>query len=283
MGIVRGGEVILAEGLAIGITRKKLCYGKHPLWDRLCYQGFHCAVGWDAGRGKLDLDQPIAEFIPGFPFKDDPLSAYITIRDLLTHRAGLPRYDFALIYNSELARRQIMANLSSMQRTGSFRSSFQYSNFNYIIAAAVMEEITGTSWEDAVAAGILEPLQMSVSLSCRDLVGRQDYALGYLRRGEEVERIDFWELGAAAPAGAINASILDLTKWLNFFLQDGRLGDKNLVSPSTVQLLTTPQVALSGRGERISQLSYALGWFVDSYRGHYRVYHGEQQQGFQLW
>ena len=282
VGIVRGGEVIFAEGFGYRNNEEKLLVTENTLFGIGSATKAFTALwaGMLLEEGKLDLDRPIAEFIPGFSLKDDPLSAYITIRDLLTHRAGLPRYDFALIYNSELARRQIMANLSSMQRTGSFRSSFQYSNFNYIIAAAVMEEITGTSWEDAVAEGILEPLQMSVSLSCRDLVGRQDYALGYVRRGEEVERIDFWELGAAAPAGAINASILDLTKWLNFFLQDGRLGDKNLVSPSTVQLLTTPQVALSGRGERISQLSYALGWFVDSYRGHYRVYHGGTTAGF---
>ncbi len=282
VGIIKDGQVILAEGYGFRDLERKLPVGENTLFGiGSCTKAFTSLLaGMLVEEGKLGLDTPIREYLPSFTLKDDPLASYITLRDLLSHRAGLPRHDVALIYNPELTRGGIMDSLRFMKRTGDFRSSFKYSNFNYIIAASLMEEIMGISWEEAVVKRILQPLGMSTNLTIGELIASVDYSLPYLEREGEIERIGFWELGAAAPAGAINASISDLTRWLNLFLDNGKIGERSLVSSATIQQLTTPQVALSGRGGRVSHQSYALGWFVDSYRGHYRVYHGGTTAGF---
>lgn len=283
VGIVKDGQVILAEGFGYRDLEGKLPVTENTFFAiGSCTKAFTSLLaGMLVEEGKLDLDKPIAEYLSRFAFEADPLSDYITLRDLLSHSAGLPRHDFALIYNPKLTRKGIMDSLRFMRRTGNFRSSFQYSNFNYIIAASLMEEIMGLSWEEALSMRVLKPLGMSSNLSIGELTASSNYALPYLERKGEVERIGFWELGAAAPAGAINASIGDLTRWLNLFLDNGKIGERSLVSSATIQQLTTPQVALSGRGDgRVKHQSYALGWFVDSYRGHYRVYHGGTTAGF---
>jgi len=282
VGIIKDGQVILAEGFGYRDLEGKLPVGENTLFGiGSCTKAFTSLLaGMLVEEGKLGLDTPIQEYLPSFALKDDPLASYITLRDLLSHRAGLPRHDVALIYNPELTRGGIMDSLRFMKRTGDFRSSFKYSNFNYIIAASLMEEIMGISWEEALAKRILQPLGMSTNLTIGELTASVDYSLPYLEREGEVERIGFWELGAAAPAGAINASIMDLTGWVSLFLNNGKIGEGSLALPSTIRELTTPQVALSGRGGRVSHQSYALGWFVDSYRGHYRVYHGGTTAGF---
>ncbi|MDQ3550291.1 MAG: beta-lactamase family protein, partial [Bacteroidota bacterium] len=46
-----------------------------------------------AAEGDIDLDKPVKSYVPALNFYDDELNAQISMRDLLSHRTGLPRYD----------------------------------------------------------------------------------------------------------------------------------------------------------------------------------------------
>ncbi len=44
-------------------------------------------------EGKLNLDKPVRNYMPSLTFSNDELNAKVTLRDMLSHRTGLPRYD----------------------------------------------------------------------------------------------------------------------------------------------------------------------------------------------
>lgn len=84
------------------------------------------------------------------------------------------------------------------------------------------------------------------------------------------------------PAGSINSSVNEMSRWMIVQLNRGKSGGEQIIAPATLREMHTPQVAVSSIPEEheLSPGSYGLGWFVDSYRGHYRVSHGGAIDGF---
>ena len=241
-------------------------------------------LGMLVEEGKLSWDEPVRNYI-NFNLNDDPISDYITIRDLVSHRSGLPRYDFTLIFNEDLTRDGILENIKYMERNQDFRNSFQYSNYSYIIAGLVIEEITGMSWEEALEERILRPLNMELTnLSIAELEMTDNYALPNIAddRFENITEIDFWELGVAAPAGSINSNVEDMNRWMQAYLNNGRYGDEQLIRRGSLENFFNSANNISSRGmdSYTEHYGYGLGWFVSSYRGNFRVNHDGVTMGF---
>ena len=241
-------------------------------------------LGMLVDEGKLSWDEPIRNYID-FRLDDDPLSDYITVKDLVSHRSGLPRYDFTLIFNQDLTRDGILENIRYMERNQDFRNSFQYGNYSYILAGLVIEEITGMSWEEAVQNRVFKPLDMNISnLSIYDLKQAENFALPYVSedRFETLTEIDFWELGAAAPAGSINSNVDEINSWMQLYLNNGRIGNEQLISGASINSFFNSANNISSRGmdSYTNHYGYGLGWFISSYRGNFRVNHDGVTMGF---
>ncbi len=116
--------------------------------------------------GQVDLDAPVQTYIPWFHLADTEASKSITIRHLLTHTSGLsngsgvnPRfYQTDHFTNEEFV--QILEQTRLDRPVGSSR---EYSNLNFIILGQVIEQVTGTSYEDYVQKNIFSPLDMKHS------------------------------------------------------------------------------------------------------------------------
>lgn len=241
-------------------------------------------LGMLVDEGKLSWDEPIRNYID-FRLDDDPLSDYITVKDLVSHRSGLPRYDFTLIFNQDLTREGILENIRYMERNQDFRNSFQYGNYSYILAGLVIEEITGMSWEEAVQDRVFKPLDMNISnLSIYELKQTENFALPYVSedRFESLAEIDFWELGAAAPAGSINSNVDEMNNWMQVYLNNGRIGNEQLISGGSINSFFNSANNISSRGmdSYTDHYGYGLGWFISSYRGNFRVNHDGVTMGF---
>lgn len=110
------------------------------------------ALGTLADEGKLDWDAPIRSYIPAFRMRDPWAAERATMRDLLTHRAGLPAEGAP-----EFER------LKDLEAAADFRSEFRYSNLGYVVAGRIAGALAGTSWEDLVRRRIFGPLGMKNS------------------------------------------------------------------------------------------------------------------------
>jgi len=234
-------------------------------------------------EGKMRWDEPVRSYIPWFKLSDPVITERITPRDLVTHRSGLPRHDLLWYNNLQASREELVLRLAYLQFTADLRVKFQYNNLMFLTAGYLVEVLNHKSWEDSVRELILEPLDMkrtnfSVLVSEQD----KDFARPYLYREKKMEKIPFRQITNTAPAGAINSSVREMSNWVIVHLNGGKFGERQLLVPSTLEDLHLPYMPISQTPPHayVSPASYALGWFVDYYRGHQRVYHGGNIDGF---
>jgi hypothetical protein len=99
---------------------------------------------------------------------------------------------------------------------------------------------------------------------------------------ERIKEIPYRELGNMGPAGSINSSVNEMSRWLRVHLNRGKFGARQLIEPATLREIHTPQVSMLVVPDQpeVSPPSYAMGWVVDSYRGHYRIWHTGGIDGF---
>lgn len=136
--------------------------------------------------GRVQLDDPIARCLPDYPKPE--LAAKITIRQLLTHTAGLgglfelPGYERNRRYGSNAAYLPLFADRALMFEPG---ARYSYSNEGFLLAGAILERITGQSYDAYLAEHILTPSGMTGWCDC---MGRPDTprrAYGYSAREDQ--------------------------------------------------------------------------------------------------
>src|SRR5687767_11265233 len=88
-------------------------------------------------EGKVRWDDPVTKYLPGFQLADPYVTREVTVRDLVTHRAGLPNADFLWAYD-DLNSDEIVQRLRWVRPAYSLRSSFIYQNIMYAVAGKVV-------------------------------------------------------------------------------------------------------------------------------------------------
>jgi CubicO group peptidase (beta-lactamase class C family) len=104
------------------------------------------SVGLLVDAGEVKWDTPVREILPTFRLQDNIASERLAVRDLLTHRSGLPRHDLVW-YGSKFTRQEIFDRLRYLEPTRDIRTDFQYQNIMYMVAGCLVEKISDTSWE----------------------------------------------------------------------------------------------------------------------------------------
>ncbi|MFC7392927.1 serine hydrolase [Scopulibacillus cellulosilyticus] len=239
------------------------------------------AIGMLVDDGKLNWDEPVVSYLPEFKLHDKYASENATLRDLATHRVGLPRHDLVW-YKARLSGEEIINRLSHLAFSKPFRTTFQYQNMMYLTLGYIVEKITGQSWETFVKERILEPLGMkrtnfSVDESQRD----HDFSKPYKVVNQEIEETAFANIDTIGPAGSMNSSVTEMAQWVRLHLGKGTFRSSSLISENNITQMHNPQISIGpSQDERILFPSYALGWFTEVYRGHHIVHHGGNIDGF---
>lgn len=283
--IVKDGEVVYAKGFGYRDREKKLPVTPDTLFaigsSTKAFTTF--VLGELVDEGKLDWDKPVATFLPGFRLYDQTTTDLITPRDLVTHRSGLPRHDLVWYNATGLSRRELVERLPYLPPTYPLRAKFQYNNLMFLTAGYLAEQVTGKSWEDNVRERIFQPLGMTHSnFSVEDSQKTEDFALPYREDHDKVERIPFRVITNMGPAGSINSSVADMAKWVRVHLEGGKVDGRQLIGTATLADIHAPHMVIDESPDRpeLSQPSYGLGWFVAYYRGHLRVEHAGNIDGF---
>jgi len=196
----------------------------------------------------------------------DPAWAGATVDDLMHHRAGLLDADvigrdWLMVARSDPAglpqQRDVIAARALARPPGGPRGTFAYGNANYMLLGAVIERITGGSWEDAMRSEVFGPLGMPSAGFGPPQAGAapRDNAWGHrasLGRRTAMAPSDPGADNpfALAPAGMAHMTLADYAKFIGVFLNEG----DGWLTPETLHILTTPA---AGRGP-----GYACGWGV---------------------
>jgi CubicO group peptidase (beta-lactamase class C family) len=283
--IVKDDEVILAKGYGFRDVENKIPMTADTLLaigsSSKAFTTF--AMGVLVDEGKMEWEKPVRNYIPWFRLHDPSASERLTPRDLVTHRSGLPRHDISWYNNYEATREEFVRRLAYLQPTADLRERFQYNNFMFLTAGYLVEVLTDKKWEDAIRTHVFRPLGMErTNFSVEDSQKDTDHALPYRERKGKLEKIPFRNISNIGPAGSINSCVNEMSHWLLVHLNGGKYDGKQIIGPQTIQDM---HLAHMPTGEtpaipEVTPASYGLGWFVDSYKGHPRVHHGGNIDGF---
>lgn len=284
LGVVHGGQVVLAQGYGLRDTERELPVTSQTLFaigsSTKAFTAF--AMGLAVDDGLLDWDRPVREYLPGFDLWDEYAAGHITPRDLVTHSSGLPRHDLVWYGNRKFDRADLVTKLPYLEPNKELRQLWQYNNLMFTTAGYLVGRLRGSTWEETVQAGIFDRLGMTRSNFSVDASQADgDHALPYQLDDDEMRQVDFRNLDAIGPAGSINSCADDMVRWLMANL--GKPGsDGPAISPATLAELQAPQMVIPGmpRQAHITPGAYAMGWFTDTWRGHYRIEHGGNIDGF---
>lgn len=294
-----------AAGFAVAVVEKNKVvwakgYGYRDLENKLpatpntqfaigsCTKAFTATlIGMLNKDGKLDYDKPVRTYLPELKFFNDELNDKVTLRDMMSHRTGLPRHDYSWYLFTTTSRDSILQRIEYMEPSTGLRSRWQYNNFMFFLQGMVAEKLTGKSWEDNVKERIFAPLGMTNSgFSVKEMAKSAEGAVGYvLQKDSIIEKTDYYDINSMGPAGSINSSVTDMAKWVAAWISDGKSDGKELIPTAYRSEAISGQMVMSGglpdkETPDVQFANYGFGWMMTSYRGHYRVEHGGNIDGF---
>ncbi|MBS0196891.1 MAG: serine hydrolase [Planctomycetes bacterium] len=284
MAIVKDGSVVLTTSAGVRDLDSKTPVTENTLFaigsSTKAFTTF--VLGTMVDDGKLEWDKPVRDLIPGFKLADPVATERLTVRDMVTHRSGLPRHDL-MWYNSTLTRPQMVSRLAFLEPSKELRESWQYNNLMFLTAGYLSEQISGKSWEDNVRERIFKPLGMNgADFSVTDMQAAPDFAYPYEKRDGAMRKMPFRDISQMGPAGSINASVADMAKWVRVHLENGKFNGQQIISPTTLAEIHRPQMIMPSESTdpEVIRIGYAMGWFVSAYRGKLMVEHGGNIDGF---
>lgn len=282
--IVKDGQVLLAKGYGLRNVERKLPMTADTVQPIASIsKSFTVAAMATLVRdGKLAWDQPVREVLPDFRLYTDELTARVSVRDLVTHRTGLPRHDGAW-FGSPLTREQLYARLRFMEPSAGLRERFQYNNFMFMTAGYLAGRVAGGSWEQLIDRSLFDPLGMKrSSTTLAGLNAQADRGSGYTLDDERRPKPQAYQaLDAMGPTGSINSSANDMARYLLMLTGRGSLDGKVVIAPADLAAMTNPQMVLPFRGKyaELGPVQYGMGTFVGSYRGERYFEHGGDMPG----
>ena len=201
-------------------------------------------IGMLVDENKVRWDDAVAQHYPGFRLADPYITYELTLRDILSHRSGLPRGD-RLWYMSPYDRGEVIRRLRFLEPATSFRSAYGYQNIMFLTAGQVAEAVTKESWDDALRRRIFNPLGMkSTSTSVTALRGMSTVAVAHDRIDNVLQPIRWPNYDNLAGAGSMNSNVIDMAQWMRMQLGRGSYKGKRIISDSVVKEMHTPQTII---------------------------------------
>lgn len=199
-------------------------------------------------EGKLSIDDPIAKFIPAFKgqkFNDGRTAPAVTIRDVLTHTAGLSRPPSSDFQTKTLE--EIVDGIGQAPLAFEPGSQWKYSS-GLNVAARIIEVISGESYADFLNARIFKPLEMRdttfVLSAAQASRLATTYSPGKNEKGVVPSTHRFVNLDPTVrrtpnPSGGLFSTAADIVRFYQMILNDGSVGNLRIVSKKSINLMTS--------------------------------------------
>lgn len=217
-------------------------------------------------QGFISWDTTLLELFPEFATDMQEQYKTINLEQLLSHTSGFAENipTLANYYHASeniVEQRLKVVNEAIKLTPVSKVGDFQYSNLGYIIAGAMLEKVTGSSWESLMETYLFSVLSMSESgFGAPDILGELQQPVGHINSGNSWKAV--MENGGTetdnppvlGPAGTVHVSLNDIASYLMAHLS----GAKGEDVPG---FLTAG--SFSKLHNDISNIGYGLGWGIN--------------------
>lgn len=215
-------------------------------------------------RGWLDLDAPVARYLPEFAAASagDPYPAWrarVTVHTLLLHDSGLPAH--REFFKKAKGKRGIVARVLAEPLVREPGAQIEYSDLGFILLGEIIERLTGQSLDEFATKKILGPLGMASSVfnpprGLRARIAPTQNDTVYRKRllHGEVDDENAWAMGGVAGHAGIFSTAGDVAIFAQMMLNGGIYAHRRLLARATIEKFTARR--------DIGDSAYALGWDV---------------------
>jgi len=232
---------------------------------------------------KLDFEDSPIDHINELRFYNSQMNDVISIKDMMSHRTGLPRHDASWYFFPTFSKDSLVSRVKHHKPFTSVRNQWWYNNFMFMLQGVIAERITNKTWSKNIKEMIFDPLGMTRSnTSIAELENSENAAFGY---SQDFKKMDYYKIAGMGPAGSINSSVNEMSKWLITWINKGEYKGKKILPPNyTEEAISSQSVVVANLPDEdnpgLHLTNYGYGWFLSSYKGHYRVEHGGNIDGF---
>lgn len=220
-------------------------------------------------EGKVKLDEPVVTVLPGLQLADHEVTQTVTLRHLLTHTSGIEGDHVVDSGRGDDAVARYVASCAELGQTHPLGAMMSYCNSGFVIAGRVVEELTGQTWDEALAERLLVPLGLSRTLTLPEDVLLFRAAVGHVDRDGKTQPAPRWCLPrGGGPAGLICATAADVLQFVRMHLDGGVTPDgTRILSSECVAAMLEPYVALPVPTPLLGS-HRGLGWVLNDWGGH---------------
>jgi len=216
-------------------------------------------------KGLLSLDDLITKYLHEYP---EETGNKITIHHLLSHTSGIPNYtdmpDIMSQKSLPVTVDELLAIFKDKPLDFEPGEKYKYSNSGYVVLGAIIEAISGKSYEEYIRENIFETLKMSNSgYDHRDRIIK-NRAAGYTQDEKgELRNADFVHMSAPYAAGALYSTVDDMLIW------DQALYTEKILKKSSQEKMFTPVLK-----------NYGYGWVIEEKYARPHIWHNGGIDGF---
>jgi CubicO group peptidase (beta-lactamase class C family) len=199
-------------------------------------------------KGAIALDDSLTKYLPTYP---KATGDRVTVRHLLNHTSGIPSYTEIININSDRKAYPLDSLIALFSRRPlefDPGTRFKYNNSGYVLLGAILEKVTGRSYEQLLKERILDPLGMEDTGYDHAGPILKKRAAAYERAGD-VRNAEFLDMSVPYSAGAMYSTVEDLFVWDRALYTDKLLSEKS-----------------KGEYFKPGLSNYAFGWGIGSFR-----------------
>jgi CubicO group peptidase (beta-lactamase class C family) len=219
---------------------------------------------------KLSVNDKLSKFFPDYPRGDE-----VTIHHLLTHTSGIKSFtskpDFMKNVTAPASSREMIDSFKNDKFDFDPGTKMAYNNSGYFLLGAIVEKVSGKSFNDYLRDTFFEPLEMHDTGVHSSTAVLKKEATGYSYVGGTAAKAVNWDMSRAGAAGALYSTVEDLMRW-----NEGVFGGK-VLSEESLKAAFTPVKLDSGEEP---MMPYGYGWIIGEYRGLKTISHGGGLQGW---
>lgn len=222
--------------------------------------------------GKLSVYDPINKYLPEFKIKNSDASAHMTIHHFMTHTTGIPPLNIMIdsmnrAINEDLTKdesilqvftneeepttyEELMDRISQqdIELLGPIGKQFSYQNECYCLLGAIIERVSGMTYEQYIKQSIIEPSGMEhSSFFLEELDGYNNITQPHVMRKKDgvkdvIVSPNWWDPPAMRATGLLNSTVRDMLRYSEIFRTGGTVGTERILSSNSIKLMMTPYI-----------------------------------------
>jgi beta-lactamase class C len=285
--VVQGDQVLLQRGVGFADANTGTPVTPDTVFRLASLSKSFAATlaGMLVDDGYISWDSRVGGILPTFALKDASAAEKLSVRDILSHRVGLPHNSYDHLLEQDEPYQLLVDRLREIDPICGVGDCYSYQNVAFSLLGDVTYAVTGDFFYHQVEKRIFHPLGMTTATYGRDaLESSREWARPHSRSGRRwvplQPRENYYHV---APAAGVNASIKDMSQYLIAHMG----GRPDVLPEDLLQTLHRPLVATPTemtsapwRRGRLRDAHYALGWRVFDYAGEPMVFHAGAVQGY---